>query len=44
MSAGKREDDEAASDNILPYLNILNWEKNRIYVIFMLYEGHGKWL
>lgn len=27
VSPGKREDDEAPSDNILPNLNTLNWEK-----------------
>lgn len=43
MSPGKREDYQAPSDNILPYLNMSNW-KNRIYVISVLYTGHGTWL
>lgn len=40
VSPGKREDDKAPSD-ILPYLNILNWEKQNLCNFCAL---HGKWL
>lgn len=30
MSPAKREDDEAPSDNILLYLNILNWQNQNL--------------
>lgn len=40
MSPGKREDDEAPSDNILPYLNTLDWAKQNLCNFYAL---HRKW-